>query len=325
MFTYLSLLIDRGFFDSIQVNFLIVGHTHTSVDRYFSLVSKAIRKAAFIGSPLSMQNLFNNIQSPMVNRKLTVFYDYKKWLSDVINTSLRWYSLPHVFLFSRHPLGRCFCQHMPLSTSPKFLPEQPDNCYNLSTASASDIDSLLVPLQVDATSVLGGRENITTALVGNGSIRPKGHSGITQENVEAARAVQLAHSLRNDVDNILIGSAYEHDRLLEHESENGYHVVLNLTPEVVEGNQEEETLIRGFTAEDRQKLDLGCNNRPEDLKDLINDQNQLKNLGDSKKGYCFWIDYTKCDDKWMGSIPDTLNPNRDVSKVYTTIYIVIVV
>ena len=40
-----------------SINFLIVGHTHSSIDQYFSVLSKAIDSAEWIGSPISLQAL----------------------------------------------------------------------------------------------------------------------------------------------------------------------------------------------------------------------------------------------------------------------------
>jgi hypothetical protein len=304
MFTYLSLLIEEGFFDTIQVNFLIVGHTHTTIDQYFSSVSKSLSKCSFIGSPMSFRNMLNSVSDspPMINRKLVVFYDYKSWLTPIINKALKWYSLPHVFLFSRHPLGRCFCQHKPFSTSPKFLPEQPENSCS---STSPDMDTYSVPLQLDAASFLGGHDLIQTAMLGKASTLPQqgNESRITEETVQAARNLRLAFELNETVDSILVGSAYEQDRLFEKQSDNGFHVVVD----------EDNSVVHDFRADDRKTFTLGTSSRTSDLDTLINDQNHLKSLGDPKKGYVFWIDATKIPSTWKGSLPVPLNPNNDVS------------
>ena len=43
MFAYASALVELGYFDAIDTNFLIVGHTHSSIDQYISVLSKAIK------------------------------------------------------------------------------------------------------------------------------------------------------------------------------------------------------------------------------------------------------------------------------------------
>ena len=60
MFAYVSSLVELGYFDVMEMNFLIVGHTHSSIDQYFSVLSKAITNAEWIGSPLSLQALCSN-------------------------------------------------------------------------------------------------------------------------------------------------------------------------------------------------------------------------------------------------------------------------
>lgn len=57
MFAYLSLLVQEGHFRVIEVFFLIVGHTHTSIDQYFSVISRMIWMCAFLGSPISLESL----------------------------------------------------------------------------------------------------------------------------------------------------------------------------------------------------------------------------------------------------------------------------
>ena len=47
MFCFISDLIERGYYDEIEVFFLIVGHTHNKLDQWFSVLSKAIKGAHF--------------------------------------------------------------------------------------------------------------------------------------------------------------------------------------------------------------------------------------------------------------------------------------
>jgi len=54
---YYSLLVEGYNFDEIEIAFLIVGHTHASIDQYFSVISRSIKKATFIGTPLALLEL----------------------------------------------------------------------------------------------------------------------------------------------------------------------------------------------------------------------------------------------------------------------------
>jgi hypothetical protein len=46
MFGFLAMLVERGIFKEIEVNFLPVGHTHEDIDTVFSLISQALKTCA---------------------------------------------------------------------------------------------------------------------------------------------------------------------------------------------------------------------------------------------------------------------------------------
>lgn len=58
MFGYLSHLVEQGEMDEIDVGFLVVGHTHCSIDQYFSTLSAYLRENAdFVPTPEAMRYL----------------------------------------------------------------------------------------------------------------------------------------------------------------------------------------------------------------------------------------------------------------------------
>jgi hypothetical protein len=92
----MSLLVESFIFDRIECNFLIVGHTHSSIDQYFSVLSGAIKSTTFIGSPLSLMNLLSVAHSgenidcrPTVCRQISVYYDIVKALTPFINPIIK--------------------------------------------------------------------------------------------------------------------------------------------------------------------------------------------------------------------------------------------
>jgi hypothetical protein len=92
----MSLLIESFVFDRIEVNFLIVGHTHSSIDQYFSVLSARIHSTFFIGSPLALMNLLKQAHSskkiecrPTVCRQISVYYDVVQALKPFINKSIK--------------------------------------------------------------------------------------------------------------------------------------------------------------------------------------------------------------------------------------------
>ena len=82
----MSTLIEKFFFDEIHCNFLVVGHTHCSVDQYFGVCTKKIKAQWWIGSPLSFQNLLLTAHSDptrrsTINRQIYVIYDFELFSS----------------------------------------------------------------------------------------------------------------------------------------------------------------------------------------------------------------------------------------------------
>jgi hypothetical protein len=58
MFGYWSYLVEHGHMDEVDVGFLVVGHTHCSVDQYFSTISGFIKKKVdFVPTPDAMRYL----------------------------------------------------------------------------------------------------------------------------------------------------------------------------------------------------------------------------------------------------------------------------
>ena len=131
MFAYISLLIECYIFDEIEVCFLIVGHTHASIDQYFSVISKAIKKAYFIGSPLALLELIRRAhmasweQDPIV-REIVVYYDIKKALGPYINKKIKYYQVPHCFLFKPSFGRRATMQYKMFSGNLHWLPQAPN-------------------------------------------------------------------------------------------------------------------------------------------------------------------------------------------------------
>jgi hypothetical protein len=100
MFTYLSLLIERGDFTEIRVNFLIVGHTHCIIDQYFSTLSQKISYSAFIGTPQALKYLFMQMQSknstykpPLLIKQIEVGYDIWSCLGPFINRDIKYFQV----------------------------------------------------------------------------------------------------------------------------------------------------------------------------------------------------------------------------------------
>ena len=125
---FMSTLIEKFIFDEIHCNFLVVGHTHCSVDQYFGVCTKIIIQQRWIGSPLSFQNLLKTAHSdvrrrPTVNRQIYVIYDFRNYFKPIIN-KIGWCQVPHCFKFTRN-LGKAIMQYKMFSPNLIWLPEAP--------------------------------------------------------------------------------------------------------------------------------------------------------------------------------------------------------
>ena len=321
MFAYLSLLVERGHMDEIHVNFLIVGHTHTSIDQYFSVITKQLY-GKFVGSPLSLQYLFNVCQSPLVNKMINLHYDYRAWLAPIIN-DLHFYGLPHVFVFKRR-LNRAVCQHKPYSRSPRLFPVEPNQIPSCN----DELQSLSRPLVIEHLSFLGGIESIqdTLSISQNVTTRLLSTDGILFDRIALLK--QLIQPL-TDIESRV---SCEISNMMDLQSEVRYltsfednttaaHSVIDLTAnadesitvapvfEVLEGSDDDE---------DIQKQSRMRNSSVASIKQVTADQltsfsKALAQLNYNECGYLLWLNYDKVDDQWFNSCPVLYDYSIDVS------------
>jgi len=172
MFAYASILIELCYFTVIQINFLIVGHTHCSVDRMFGLFSDVIGASIFIASPHSLrQLLMNSIKDRQVfNKEIISVYDWKSFLQPYINSKIKYYGIPHNFRISRYYHKAVF-QYRLYSTD-EWLPAKPwkdaKTMEELSHLELSDVHLMqffVVGGENNLLRTIGADSNGTTALV----------------------------------------------------------------------------------------------------------------------------------------------------------------
>lgn len=106
MFCYAATLVELGLVDSVNINFLIVGHTHDLLDQMFSVLSNAIGSAHYVLTPLAMQELIqtahqNPAERPHMHVHLQFVYDYKTYYHSMYHTKFTYYNFP--FRLISHP------------------------------------------------------------------------------------------------------------------------------------------------------------------------------------------------------------------------------
>lgn len=100
MFCYAASLVELGLVDIVNINFLIVGHTHDSLDQIFSVLCNAIDEARFILTPLGMRELIATAHAkesdrPDFNFHLQYVYDWVTFFEGMVNTRYHFYNVPY--------------------------------------------------------------------------------------------------------------------------------------------------------------------------------------------------------------------------------------
>ena len=111
MFCFLSETIEECYFDSIEMFFLLVGHTHNILDQWFGVLAAAIRKANFIGSFIALHELYKiaheessrNLR-PKEVKQLEIYHDWKKRYGSVVNESIHNFGIPLRWRLTRDPI-----------------------------------------------------------------------------------------------------------------------------------------------------------------------------------------------------------------------------
>lgn len=131
-----SLLVELGYFETITVGFLIIGHTHASIDQYFSCLRRLIRNAEFIASPLALRHLFSiqpiqtnskkkKYRPPILQVQIHFVHDYVTFFEPYQNKDIVGYGVPYQFRIFK-VLGRAVCQYKQFSDPTiDWLPKQP--------------------------------------------------------------------------------------------------------------------------------------------------------------------------------------------------------
>lgn len=134
VFTLVSLMVQKGFFKAVHINFLIVGHTHCSIDQYFSVVARALHRCSYIASPLALETVWSTAftgddkgrLNPLVIRKIDAVYDLKAEFAQFRAPPISCISFPFCFKFTLY-FGIVTLQYKQYSTHRDWLPQRPEN------------------------------------------------------------------------------------------------------------------------------------------------------------------------------------------------------
>ena len=259
IFGYYSLLVESFSFDEIEIAFLIVGHTHASIDQYFSVISRAIQKAAFIGTPVALLELIRRCHDeswnqPAIIREIKVYYDMKAMFAPYINKKIKYYNLPHIYKVIPSFGHIAICQYKTDSTS-VWKPNQPKEKISdldtfMSIAGSPSIyipDLAAVNGETELLTFLGladsnrpllakdllGKDNDINRLQDVNKILPE------LEALSLKSLQQQAERMHDESDGIEIKGAYEFRQTVQrtmlnaNNKEEGYIIWLDLAPRKV--------------------------------------------------------------------------------------------
>jgi hypothetical protein len=297
MFSYLSLLVEGFFFKEIEMCFLIVGHTHSSIDQYFSVISKAIDKAKFIGkrnisfiyyfiltlsmlilvfiaTPLGLMELIRRCHvknfpncEPVI-KDLVVYYDMKTALEPFIKSGIVYFRVPHCFKFSATYGHTAMCQYKMFSFFPQWLPIAP----NISQHTRDGLLKCLVSgVQVPSSYAAVGGEDALLQDFKLGKYRTTTNKSLLSDGENNATVAELSDTATKGIlQNISVVSIQEQADRMDHEDNLGRRYLDIPTPV--------STYKSAITK-------------------------KLKDISSEKEGYIIWLDHVKAQTKGL-SIAD---------------------
>ena len=239
------------------------------------MLSRAIKKADFIGSVIAMQELFKlacrkesktAVDTTVVH--LTTYRDYVKFYAPVLKKAIANYQIPHRFLFENHDVWNVpYMRYMnvtPLPGNPTiWLPVKPPPDQDRIDNEAN--------IQISQFMMFNGEKHVLDAL--------NVESSIQVGDLLTAKVDTQAKSL-SDIINAM-------PYILQLESQSIAETSIRMSQEAVSG----------FS---HQNISLS----QRDLKEI---ENEMHKKNTSKEGYIVWLKPSQCaDPNWLKAVPEVL-------------------
>jgi hypothetical protein len=84
VFCFWSLLVAKGIFREVYVNFILVGHTYNDIDALFGRWSMSLRKESFPTIPLLMKSFMELESIPTILHLIEEVLDFKGFIAGCI-------------------------------------------------------------------------------------------------------------------------------------------------------------------------------------------------------------------------------------------------
>jgi hypothetical protein len=125
LIAYCALLVKRGVFRKVKINYLIVGHTHENIDQMFSRFAVALRRLNVWDIEHLMEVARNCFKDGVVPecQLIDEVHDIKGWMHGCYN-EVRDVSFQHCFKIFSGPTGDVLVQAKRYSFDPFWLPKE---------------------------------------------------------------------------------------------------------------------------------------------------------------------------------------------------------
>ena len=125
VFAFCSLLVSKGIFREVYINFLIVGHTHEDIDALFGRWSLRLKTNNYPTLPRLMKSFMDCETHPVIPHLIEEVPDFKQFVEGYLGTrgdELEGHSKAQQFKFFKDSSGWPLMEYKNLCTDPKWLP-----------------------------------------------------------------------------------------------------------------------------------------------------------------------------------------------------------
>ena len=126
VFAFCSLLVYKGIFCEIYINFLIVGHTHEDIDALFGRWSNKLKTNDYPTIPRLMKSFTDSETQPVIPHLIEEVLDFKEFVHRYLGTGgdfLEGHSTSQQFKFYVDSNGWPLMEHKNLCMDIKWQPE----------------------------------------------------------------------------------------------------------------------------------------------------------------------------------------------------------
>ena len=126
VFAFCSLLVYKGIFCEIYINFFIVGHTHEDIDALFGRWSNKLKTNDYPTIPRLMKLFMDSKNQPVIPHLIEEVLDFKEFVHRYLGTGgdfLEGHSTSQQFKFYLDSSGWPLMEHKNLCTDVKWQPE----------------------------------------------------------------------------------------------------------------------------------------------------------------------------------------------------------